>query len=108
MIFLMNPSADNADIKKMIVQKIDAPITQIVFFVVKPKPRIMPVPASHHFQGSVKSIKKGTHAAIRVVPLENAYIVINLDMLTCFFMNMVDMIKLKNAAIKTIPMALIK
>ena len=51
---------------------IDKPMIMIICRLVNPHDLAMPVAISHHFQGSANQMKKGIHAANRVVPDENA------------------------------------
>jgi hypothetical protein len=56
------------DQKSKNITPMDTPIITRAWESLKPQPLIMPVPISHHFQGSVRYIKKGTQEASSVIP----------------------------------------
>jgi len=56
------------DQKSKNITPTDTPIIANAWDNLNPKPLIMPVPISHHFQGSVRYMKKGTQEASSVIP----------------------------------------
>jgi len=96
------------DQKNKNIMHTDTPMTKTACPGLNPQHFTIPVPMSHHFQGSVSQIKKGIQEARRVTPEERAYTVKNLAKVTRFLMVMVITMYPRPAAIKTMPMALMK
>ena len=63
--------------KNKTIVAMDIPMMTKTWVRLKPQFLIMPVPMSHHFQGSVIQKKKGTHEARSVTPEARAYMLKN-------------------------------